>query len=122
MLTFTTLIKLIAPIMVRLYLYGLFLLAADRIGSAYMFYIAVFELKEAGYQLDVTRWVPRLTQSVLALDWHVMGPDTKGHFSTLTKLFSSMDPLSKMVFRFLIAHLKNYGAKPSRRCSFFAHA
>ena len=25
---------------------------------------AVFELKEAGLKLDVTRWVPRLTQSV----------------------------------------------------------
>ena len=27
-------------------------------------YEAVFELKEAGFKLDVTRWVPRLTQSV----------------------------------------------------------
>ena len=29
-----------------------------------MLYEAVFELKEAGIKLDVTRWVPRLTQSV----------------------------------------------------------
>ena len=29
-----------------------------------LLYEAVFELKEAGFKLDVTRWVPRLTQSV----------------------------------------------------------
>ncbi len=29
-----------------------------------LLYEAVFELKESGFKLDVTRWVPRLTQSV----------------------------------------------------------
>ena len=29
-----------------------------------LLYEAVFELKEAGFKLDVTKWVPRLTQSV----------------------------------------------------------
>ncbi len=29
-----------------------------------LLYEAVIELKEAGLKLDVTRWVPRLTQSV----------------------------------------------------------
>ncbi len=31
---------------------------------------AVFELKEAGFKLDVTRWVPRLTQSVMEIATH----------------------------------------------------
>ncbi len=52
----------------------LFLLAADRIRLPAMklteLYEGVFELKEAGLKLNVTRlnvtrWVPRLTQSVL---------------------------------------------------------
>ena len=29
-----------------------------------LLYEAVFVLKETGFKLDVTRWVPRLTQSV----------------------------------------------------------
>ncbi len=31
-----------------------------------LLYEAVFELKEAAFKLDVTKWVPRLTQSVIA--------------------------------------------------------
>ena len=33
-----------------------------------LLYEAVFELKEAGFKLDVTKWVPRLTQSVTVYD------------------------------------------------------
>ncbi len=37
-----------------------------------LLYEAVFELKEAGFKLDVTRWVPRLTQSVYAMEFVVL--------------------------------------------------